>query len=236
MDLTPEEISRMRRLIASDGGERVGYRARVLIGYVAEYVHLHRGLFAIDHAIRRIQRIVGGLKSYSHLDQDASAQEVDVHEGIDDTLALLDHFLTRGIKINRRFGTIPRVPVYVDELNQVWTNLIHNAVQALDGLGEIVIETQAVEAGVAVRVIDNGPGIPEEVMPRMFEPLFTTKPRGEGSGLGLSIVRRILERHGGHIRVESQPGRTCFEVWLPLARGRARGSSEPGAAPGPEAA
>jgi signal transduction histidine kinase len=236
MDLTPEEISRMRRLIATDGGERVGYRARVLIGYVAEYVHLHRGLFAIDHAIRRIQRIVGGLKSYSHLDQDASAQEVDVHEGIDDTLALLDHFLTRGIKINRRFGTIPRVPVYVDELNQVWTNLIHNAVQALDGLGEIVIETQAVEAGVAVRVIDNGPGIPEEVMPRMFEPLFTTKPRGEGSGLGLSIVRRILERHGGHIRVESQPGRTCFEVWLPLARGRARGSSEPGAAPGPEAA
>jgi signal transduction histidine kinase len=79
------------------------------------------------------------------------------------------------------------------------------------------------DGGVAVRVIDNGPGIPDEVMPRMFDPLYTTKPRGEGSGLGLSIVRRILERHGGNIRVESNPGRTCFEVWLPLAHRRAPG-------------
>jgi two-component system, NtrC family, sensor kinase len=222
LDLAGEEMVRLRRLLGSESGgagsAAASQRARVLVGYLAEYVHLHRSLFAIHHAIRRIQRIVGGLKSYSHLDQDASAQEADLHEGIEETLELLDHFLARGIRIHRRYGAIPRVPVFVDELNQVWTNLIHNAVQALDGQGEIAIETQALDAGVAVRVIDNGPGIPEETIPRMFEPLFTTKPRGEGSGLGLSIVRRIIERHGGRIRVESRPGRTCFEVWLPLAR------------------
>jgi signal transduction histidine kinase len=230
LDLAPAEIARLRRLMGSEGGERASQRARVMVGYVAEYVHLHRSLFAIEHAIRRIQRIVGGLKSYSHLDQDASPRDADLHEGIEETLELLDPLLARGIRIHRRYGPIPRVPVYVDELNQVWTNLIHNAVQALDGQGEIAIETQAIDGGVAVRVIDNGPGIPEDVVPRMFDPLYTTKPRGEGSGLGLSIVRRILERHGGRIEVESQPGRTAFDVWLPLARG-----SE--AAPtGPEAA
>jgi signal transduction histidine kinase len=230
LDLAPAETARLRRLMGSEGGERASQRARVMVGYVAEYVHLHRSLFAIEHAIRRIQRIVGGLKSYSHLDQDASPQEADLHEGIEETLELLDPLLARGIRIHRRYGSIPRVPVYVDELNQVWTNLIHNAVQALDGQGEIAIETQAIDGGVAVRVIDNGPGIPEDVVPRMFDPLYTTKPRGEGSGLGLSIVRRILERHGGRIEVESQPGRTCFDVWLPLAPASGAPPSGPEAA------
>ncbi|HWM88076.1 MAG TPA: ATP-binding protein [Kofleriaceae bacterium] len=242
LDLSGEEMTRLRRLLGGPSqpaspaqapapGAAPAQRARILVGYVAEYAHLQRSLFAIEHAIRRIQRIVGGLKSYSHLDQDASAQQADLHEGIEETLELLDHLLARGIRIHRRYGAIPRVPVFVDELNQVWTNLIHNAVQALDGQGEIAIETQTSDGGVAVRVIDNGPGIPDEVMPRMFDPLYTTKPRGEGSGLGLSIVRRILERHGGNIRVESRPGRTSFEVWLPLGPGGARDSG----AHGPEA-
>jgi signal transduction histidine kinase len=214
-----EATARLRSLAApvvgSDSSAEAGRRARLMVGYVSEYVHLHRGVSAIEHAIRRIQRIVGGLKSYSHLDQDAGAQEADIHEGIEQTVELLDHLLAHGITVTRRYGAIPRVPVYVDELNQVWTNLIHNAVQALDGQGEIAIETEEVEGGVVVRVIDDGPGISQEVRPRLFEPFFTTKPRGEGSGLGLSIVRRILDRHGGKITVESLPGRTCFEVWLP---------------------
>jgi len=231
LDLGADEMGRLRRLFGPEAGVRASHRARALVGYLTEYVHLHRSLFAIDHSIRRIQRIVSGLKSYSHLDQDASAVEVDLHEGIDETLELLDHFLARGIKIDRRYGSIPRVPVFVDELNQVWTNLIHNAVQALDGQGEIAIETQPADGGVRIRVIDSGPGIPDDVMHRMFEPLFTTKPRGEGSGLGLSIVRRILERHGGRIQVESRPGRTCFEVWLPVGRApaHAAGASASGA-------
>ncbi len=215
-----EATARLRSLAAPvvGGGasaEEAGRRARVMVGYVSEYVHLHRGVSAIEHAIRRIQRIVGGLKSYSHLDQDAGAQDADIHEGIEQTVELLDHLLAHGITVTRRYGAIPRVPVYVDELNQVWTNLIHNAVQALDGQGEISIETEEVADGVVVRVIDDGPGIPEEVRPRLFEPFFTTKPRGEGSGLGLSIVRRILDRHGGKITVDSLPGHTSFEVWLP---------------------
>ena len=209
-----------------------GRRARIMVAYLSEYVHLRRGLATIEHSIRRIQRIVGGLKSYSHLDQEDSQHEADLHEGIEETLELLDHLLARGIKVSRHYGAIPRVPVFVDELNQVWTNLIHNAVQALDSQGpraagqpppEIAIETAGDARAVMVRVIDNGPGIPDEVMPRLFEPFFTTKPRGEGSGLGLSIVRRILDRHGGTIRVESRPGRTCFEVTLPLDGARAPG-------------
>jgi signal transduction histidine kinase len=129
---------------------------------------------------------------------------------------LLDHLLARGISVARRYGKLPKIPVYVDELNQVWTNLIHNAVQAIDGPGEIAIETEADEDGVVVRVIDDGPGIAPEVRPRIFEPFFTTKPRGEGSGLGLGIARRIVvDRHGGTIDVASRPGRTCVEVRLP---------------------
>jgi signal transduction histidine kinase len=233
LDLTADERTRLRKLIggeaaAAESDEQVGRRARVVVGYLTEHVHLQRSVFAIGHAVRRIQRIVGGLKSYSHLDQDASAQEADLHHGIEETLELLDHLLARGIRVVRRFGAIPRVPVFVDELNQVWTNLIHNAVQATGGQGEIAIETEAQDGGVAVRVIDDGPGIPDEAFPRMFEPLFTTKPRGEGSGLGLSIVRRIVDHHGGRVRVESRPGRTCFEVWLPPGR-----SAEPPRPPEP---
>jgi signal transduction histidine kinase len=106
----------------------------------------------------------------------------------------------------------------VDELNQVWTNLIQNAVQALGGRGMIAIETAAEGQGVVVRIIDDGPGIPSDVMPHIFEPFFTTKPKGEGTGLGLGIVKQIVSKHGGTVRCESEAGRTCFEVWLPLAR------------------
>jgi signal transduction histidine kinase len=113
------------------------------------------------------------------------------------------------------------VPVFVDELNQVWTNLIQNAQQALAGRaarGSIAIETTATGDGwVSVKVIDDGPGVPADVLPRIFEPFFTTKPKGEGSGLGLGIARRIVAKHGGELRCESVPGRTCFEVRLPIS-------------------
>ncbi len=192
-------------------------RADVIVAYVREYSYLYRNAAAIQTAIKQIQRIVGALKSYSHLDQ-AKIEEADIHEGIESTLTLLHHELKYGIRIVRRFGELPRIPVYVDELNQVWTNLIHNAVQALGGKGEVTLETEAIEDGmVRVRVIDNGPGIPAEVLPRIFEPFFTTKAKGEGTGLGLGIVSQILEKHGGRIDVDSRPGRTCFTVLLPVS-------------------
>ncbi len=189
--------------------------ARFVVDTLVDHVTVHRSTRTIQDAIRRIQRIVGSLKSYSHLDQEAVRAQADVHEGIENTLVILEYQLGHGIVVHREYAALPSVPVFVDELNQVWTNLIHNAVQALDGQGQIDIETMARNDGIAVRIIDNGPGIPDEIMKRIFEPFFTTKAKGEGTGLGLGIVRQIVDKHGGRVSCESRPGRTCFEVWLP---------------------
>ena len=191
-----------------------------LTGYLEQYAYLFRNTHAIRTAIRRITRIVGALKGYSHLDQ-AKVSAADLHEGIENTLVILHSELKYGINVTRDYAELPAVPVYVDELNQVWTNLIHNAVQALGGKGEILIETRVADeekgANVAVTIQDNGPGIPPDVMPRIFEPFFTTKPKGEGTGLGLGIVKQIVDKHGGRIDVTSKPGCTRFTVRLPIA-------------------
>jgi signal transduction histidine kinase len=186
-----------------------------LTGYLEQYAYLFRNTHAIRTAIRRITRIVGALKGYSHLDQ-AKVSAADLHEGIENTLVILHSELKYGITVTRDYAELPAVLVYVDELNQVWTNLIHNAVQALGGKGEIVIETRVDGTHVAVTVQDNGPGIEPDVMPRIFEPFFTTKPKGEGTGLGLGIVKQIVDKHGGRIDVTSKPGCTRFTVRLPI--------------------
>jgi signal transduction histidine kinase len=198
-----------------------------LTGYLEQYAYLFRNTHAIRTAIRRITRIVGALKGYSHLDQ-AKVSATDLHEGIENTLVILHSELKYGINVTRDYAELPAVPVYVDELNQVWTNLIHNAVQALGGKGEILIETRVDGDRVAVTVQDNGPGIPPDVMPRIFEPFFTTKPKGEGTGLGLGIVKQIVDKHGGKIDVTSKPGCTRFTIRIPIA-GPPRASSASGA-------
>jgi signal transduction histidine kinase len=180
-----------------------------------QYAYLFRNTHAIRTAIRRITRIVGALKGYSHLDQ-AKVSATDLHEGIENTLVILHSELKYGINVTRDYAELPAVPVYVDELNQVWTNLIHNAVQALGGKGDILIETRVDGSNVAVTVQDNGPGISPDVMPRIFEPFFTTKPKGEGTGLGLGIVKQIVDKHGGTIDVTSKPGCTRFTVRIPI--------------------
>ncbi len=185
------------------------------IAALTDHVYLHRTASTVRHAVAQIQRIVGALKSYSHLDQQATRTEADLHEGLETTLVLLHHAL-RDIVIERSYGVLPRVPVFVDELNQVWTNLISNAQQALAGKGTIVIETLVDGNAAVVRVIDDGPGVPADVLPRIFEPFYTTKPKGEGTGLGLGIARQIVAKHGGEMRCESVPGRTVFEVRLPI--------------------
>jgi signal transduction histidine kinase len=187
-----------------------------LVGYLEQYAYLFRNTHSIRTAIRRITRIVGALKGYSHLDQ-AKVTPSDLHEGIENTLVILHSELKYGITVTRKYAELPSVPVYVDELNQVWTNLIHNAVQALGGRGEIVIETRLVGPHVEVSIQDNGPGIPADVMPRIFEPFFTTKAKGEGTGLGLGIVKQIVDKHSGKIEVSSNPGCTRFTVSLPVS-------------------
>ncbi len=218
LGVTPVEAG---RLIEALGPDRA--QAGRVIAALTDHVYLHRTSSTVRHAIGQIQRIVGALKSYSHLDQQATRVEADLHEGLETTLALLHHAL-RDIVVERRYGNVPHVPVFVDELNQVWTNLIQNAQQALAGKGTIVIET-ALETRdnapwAVVRVIDDGPGVPEEALPQIFEPFFTTKPKGEGTGLGLGISRQIVDKHQGVLRCQSEPGRTVFEVWLPILDAR----------------
>jgi signal transduction histidine kinase len=162
-----------------------------------------------------IRRMVKALKGYSHLDQ-SERSECDVHEGLETTLAILRGQVRYGVIVERRYGRLPMVVANTSELNQVWTNLIHNAVQAMKGVGTLTIETGLRGDLVVVRISDTGPGIAPEVLPRIFDPFFSTKPQGEGAGLGLGICHQIVKRHAGRIAVFSEPGHTTFEVVLPL--------------------
>lgn len=169
------------------------------------------------HGAKRMAELVQSMKSYSHLDQGIQ-QLIDVHDGIEDTLRLFAYKLKHGVEIQRRYDrTIPRFLAYGSELNQVWTNLIDNAIDAMAEKGVLEIETEFYQDHLQVHITDSGSGISEEVRSRMFEPFFTTKPVGKGSGLGLEMVRRIVEnRHRGSLTLESRPGRTRFTVCLPI--------------------
>jgi signal transduction histidine kinase len=161
--------------------------------------------------------LVRALKGYSYLDQ-GPVQPVDIHQGLDDTLMILRGKISQGISIRREYAAdLPRIQGYGSELNQVWTNLIDNALDAVAEAGEIVLRTRREGDRVVVEVNDNGPGIPEEIQGRVFDQFFTTKDPGKGTGLGLDISYRIVvDKHRGDIRLSSQPGNTRFEVWLPV--------------------
>ena len=166
----------------------------------------------------RISGLVSSMKSYSHLDRGVQ-QMIDVHQGLEDTLRLFSHKLKYGVEVHRFYGRdIPKIMAYGSELNQVWTNLIDNAIDAMDGKGVLEVKTSRFENFVSVEITDSGTGIPDEIKSRIFEPFYTTKSIGKGSGLGLDNVRRIVEnRHKGAIYLESEPGKTSFKVCLPIA-------------------
>lgn len=170
----------------------------------------------------RIGELVRAIKQYSYMDQ-SSEQEIDIHEGLENTLIMFHHRLKYGISVVRQYDrSIPPICARGGELNQVWTNLIDNAIDAMNGQGELVVRTAAEFGRVLIEIRDSGPGIPAELRDRIFEPFFTTKPVGEGTGLGLDTVYRIVQQHRGEIRVDSQPGKTSFQVRLPFADDRAR--------------
>jgi signal transduction histidine kinase len=175
-------------------------------------------LFEIQNTTERISQIVRAMKSYSYLDQ-APLLEVDVHEGLENTLVIMQHKLKQGITIKREYAPdLPRIEAFASELNQVWTNIIDNAIDAMQGKGQIILRTYEEMGQVVVEIIDDGPGIPEEILPRIFDPFFTTKPPGQGTGLGLHITHDIVaNRHHGLLLVESKPGETKFKVILPKA-------------------
>ena len=165
----------------------------------------------------RISELVGAIKEYTYMDQ-ASVQEVDIHKGLENTLLILKYKLRKknSAVIREYAEDLPHIKAYGSELNQVWTNLIVNAVDAMDEGGKLKIRTKLEPTDVMVEIRDNGSGISEAAKSRIFEPFFTTKPVGEGTGLGLDTVARIIRKHRGNIRFESKPGDTCFQVRLPL--------------------
>jgi PAS domain S-box-containing protein len=171
----------------------------------------------VARSSRSISTLVDAVKSYSYMDR-APVQEVDIHNGIEDTLTILGHKLKRGIEVVREYDrSLPRIHVRSSELNQVWTNLIDNAIAAVGERGTITIRTYRDGDRLAVEIVDDGPGIPEEMQPRIFDPFYTTKEVGQGTGLGLDIVRRIITaRCGGEVDFRSRPGGTVFRVRLPL--------------------
>jgi signal transduction histidine kinase len=199
--------------------ERVGTRELLdqaihWIGYALETEQL---MTDIEDATSRVSSLVSAAKQYSQMDR-AAHQWIDVHSGLDSTLVMLTHKIGNGVKIVKDYDrSLPQVPAHPAELNQVWTNLIDNAVQAMNGAGTLTVKTYREDDHVVVSVGDSGPGVPEDLKKRVFEPFFTTKPVGEGTGLGLDISYRIIVNgHGGDIRLESKPGDTRFLVRLPL--------------------
>lgn len=179
-------------------------------------LNINRLVDEIENSMKRISELVRAVKDYSYMDQ-MPEQEVDIHDGIDTTLIMLKHRLKKGVEVVREYDrTIPRMTVRGRELNQVWTNLITNAIDAMNGTGKLRIVTKCANGKVLVEIIDNGSGIPPEIRDRIFEPFFTTKGVNEGTGLGLDIAARVVKNHGGDIHVESKPGHTVFGIGLPL--------------------
>jgi signal transduction histidine kinase len=177
-------------------------------------------LAEVQESTRRVSDLIGVIRTYSQMDR-ASLQWTDVAEGLESTLVMLAHRLRDGVVVVRDFGAdVPRIEAFAGELNQVWTHLVGNAVDAMQGKGTLRVSTRADGSGVAVEIGDTGPGMSEEVRAHAFEPFFSTKGVGDGAGLGLDISRRIVvERHGGDIAIELRPGETVLHVRLP-ARAR----------------
>jgi signal transduction histidine kinase len=172
-------------------------------------------LDTVEQSTQRISELVGAVKSYTYMDQ-APEQEIDIHAGLENTLTVMRHKLD-GIEVVREYDpALPTILARGSELNQVWTNLIDNAVDAMKGQGRITLITRCEADFVMVEVADTGPGIPPDVLPRIFEPFFTTKEIGVGTGLGLDISYRIVQQHDGTMEVHSQPGHTRFIIRLPI--------------------
>jgi signal transduction histidine kinase len=187
-------------------------------GWLEARLNLKLLLNQVEHSTNRVGELVKAVKSYSYMDQ-SPMQVVDIHEGLESTLTMLGHKLKNVTLVRAYDRSAPRIMAYGSELNQVWTNLIDNAVHAVNGTGKICIGTLLEHDQLIIEIVDDGPGIPPEVQSHLFEPFFTTKPIGSGTGLGLIICNRIVaDRHGGEIEFESRPGETRFKVRLPLNR------------------
>jgi signal transduction histidine kinase len=204
----------LERIEAAFAGDALGR----VVTWVAAGSSVHALVDEVATGAARISEIVKAVKEYSFMDQ-APVQRVDVRTGLDNTLVILRPKLKAGISIVREYQPdLPEIEAFGSELNQVWTNILDNAIDAMGGNGQIRIRALARGTDVVVEICDDGPGMPPEVRERIFEPFYTTKPPGSGTGLGLHISHNVVARHGGRINVRSRPGETCFEVALPMER------------------
>jgi signal transduction histidine kinase len=195
--------------------------ARAALVRISASLEVANLLNEIESSTARISDLVGAIKEYTYMDQ-APVQNVDIVKSLETTLTILNYKLKKGVVVQRDYQRVPLlVNSFGSELNQVWTNIIDNAIDAMGGTGELRVRTYRDDTCVVVEIGDNGPGISPEVQPHIFEPFFTTKAVGEGTGLGLDTVQRIVKKHRGNIQVNSKPGDTRFQVWLPLAAGPA---------------
>jgi signal transduction histidine kinase len=189
----------------------------VVVGWLGATSSVYGLLEEVGQSAEALSEIVKAVKTYSYLDQ-APIQEVDVVESLENTLVLLRPKITAGISITRDYAEdVPRIEAYGSELNQVWTNLIDNAIDAIAGQGVLALRAFTADGVVTVDIIDDGPGIPQEIQPRIFEPFYTTKDPGVGTGLGLHIAYNIIvNKHRGKLQVVSRTGETRFRVVLPI--------------------
>lgn len=191
--------------------------ARAALVRIAASVEVASLLNEIESATARISDLVKAIKEYTYMDQ-TPLQNVDIVKSLENTLTILNHKLKHGVTVLRDYQKVPLlVNSFGSELNQVWTNIMVNAIEAMQGQGELRVKTYREDNCVVVEIDDNGPGIPADVLPHIFEPFFTTKGVGEGTGLGLDTVQRIVKKHRGNVQVDSKPGDTRFQVWLPLS-------------------
>jgi signal transduction histidine kinase len=209
-NVKPEALESLFAILDAD-------TARAALVRIAASVETASLLNEIESGTSRISDLVRAIKEYTFMDQ-APVQNIDIVKSLETTLTILNHKLKHGIVVKRDYQKIPLlVNSFGSELNQVWTNIIDNAIYAMGGKGELRIRTFREDDCVVVEITDNGPGIPPDVKAHIFEPFFTTKGVGEGTGLGLDTVLRIVKKHRGNIQVTSQPGNTRFQIWLRLA-------------------
>jgi signal transduction histidine kinase len=209
-NVKPEALESLFAILDTD-------TARAALVRIAASLDVATLLNEIESSTSRISDLVGAIKEYTYMDQ-TPVQNVDIVKSLETTLTIMNHKLKHGVVVRREYEKVPLlVNSFGSELNQIWTNLIDNATDAMDGKGELTIKTYREDSCVVVEIADNGPGIMPEIQSHIFEPFFTTKGVGKGTGLGLDTVQRIVKKHLGNIQAVSKPGETSFQVRLPLA-------------------
>jgi signal transduction histidine kinase len=193
--------------------------SQMILNTVYQLASLKKSTQTISTATDRAAKVVFALKRYSRYDATGDKIEANITDGIETILTLYHNRFKQGVDVIRNYeDCLPSILCYPDELNQVWTNIIHNALHAMNNKGILTIDVTQQNTNLVVGITDSGKGIPQEIQQKIFEPFFTTKPAGEGNGLGLDIVKKIIDKHSGRIEVNSVPGQTTFTVILPMIK------------------